>query len=101
MTYQVSVLHMEAAPFPPRNTHKRALMDAAEYVKETAPIKAKEWLDLLALNDDPDLEAREDDYDYLILVMDNTDDEQEAVELAKLWVWDQVDIIDTDPDCLD
>ena len=100
MTYQVTVQDADASPFIPRNTHKRALLDASEYVNEAAPAKAQEWLELLAHDDDPDLEARDDDYDYIIMLMGNAD-EEEAMELAKLWVWDQIDILDTDPEQLD
>ena len=97
MTYQVTVQDADSSPFVPRNTHRRALMDASEYVKEAAPAKAKEWLELLAHDDDPDLEAREDDYDYIIMLMDYPL-EEEAMELAACYLWNQIDIIDTDPE---
>ena len=73
----------------------RACIDAGKYVDQRAPSVAAEWLKWLEGNDDPDFEQRSEDYDYVMLVYSALCDEGEALQLARRWVWDQIDIIKT------
>lgn len=93
--YQFTRVDSKSRPFPPRNSHMRAVNDGGAYVDSTAPMIAQEWLQWLDGVDDPDFAQREADYDYLELVYRYGCDEGEAVRLARRWLWDQIRIIET------
>lgn len=95
MKYQFTRVDSGARPFPPRNSHMRAVRDGSEYVDTAAPIVAQEWLVWLEGRDDPDFNDRDSDYDYVELVYRYGCDEGEAVRLARRWLWDQIEIIET------
>ena len=95
MTYQFTRVDSKSRPFPPRKSHLRACKDAGDYVDSTAPAVAQGWLMWLEGVDDPDFEERESDYDYVELVYRYDCDEGEAVRLARRWLWDQIEIVET------
>lgn len=95
MPYQFTLHATNARPFPPRKSHMRACIDGRDYVDQTAPTVAQEWLQWLAGDDDPDFDQRGDDHDYVLLVYSSLCDEGEALRLARRWVWDQIEIIKT------
>ena len=94
MSYQFTRVDSKSRPFPPRNSHMRACKDGGEYVDQSAPLIAQEWIQWLAESDDPDFDQRVSDYDYVELVYRYGCDEGEAVRLARRWLWDQIAIIE-------
>ena len=92
MPYQARIHGEDKTPFPPRNSIARATQDCRAWVNEGAPGVAAEGLGWLSRSDDPDFAEREQDYDYLELLFSDGAQEEQALVLARQWLWDKIQV---------